>query len=219
MIEFYVKDTGIGIKEENLGLIFQRFRKLEDDKNQLHRGTGLGLAISSQLVHLLGGSITLKSTYGQGSLFSFTIPFAKANGSIDSDKASTFSDDIPVLTDVEILVAEDDISNYMYIEKLLKKTHALIHHALNGKEVLFLLKKHPEIKLVLMDIKMPVMDGIETLHEIRKMGIQIPIIAQTAHAYSDEVLKIKQEGFNDYISKPINPQDFYQKIRAAILNL
>jgi signal transduction histidine kinase/ligand-binding sensor domain-containing protein/CheY-like chemotaxis protein len=212
ILEFYVKDTGIGIKEENLQLIFERFRKIEDDKSQLHRGTGLGLAISSQLVKLLGGTMYLTSKIGEGSVFYFTLPLIKSEvSSIPLKRKKQFMI-FPDLSNYEILVAEDDISSFLYFERLLKKTGAKIFHAADGKQVLSLLKDNPEIKLVLMDIKMPLMDGIEALHEMRKMNILIPVIAQTAYALANEVEKLKDEGFDDYISKPINPEYFYQKI-------
>jgi signal transduction histidine kinase len=212
MLEFYVKDTGIGIQEENLHLVFERFRKIEDDISQLHRGAGLGLSISFQLVNMLGGTMNVTSKFGEGSVFYFTIPFIKSDTPFIAPKISRQTDMIPDLSDCTILVAEDDSSSFSYIEKLLKKTNANISHALNGKEVLSLLQKHNEIDLILMDIKMPVMDGIEALHEIRKMNIQIPVIAQTAYTLANEVVKLKNEGFDEYISKPVNPENFYRKI-------
>jgi len=119
---------------------------------------------------------------------------------------------IPDLSNWLILVAEDDLSNYLYIEKLLKKTQARILRAINGKEVLDILQAHDEIKLVLMDIKMPVMDGIESLQEMKKRKLKIPVIAQTAHAFADEIEKIKQAGFDDLITKPIMAANLYRII-------
>jgi signal transduction histidine kinase/ligand-binding sensor domain-containing protein len=209
MLEFYVKDTGRGIKEEYRQLVFDRFRKIEEDKTYLHRGTGLGLAISQQLVNLLGGSIYLTSEIGVGSVFYFTIPM------IESDSGELCNEPVPHIAAVPdyghccILVAEDDISNFTYLEKLLNKIHFKVLHAVNGIEVLKILENNQAIELILMDIKMPVMDGIESLHALRKMGVDIPVIAQTAYALTDEVLKLKKEGFDDYISKPIMPEYLY----------
>ncbi|MBN1414243.1 MAG: response regulator [Bacteroidales bacterium] len=210
MLEFYVKDTGIGIKKEDQSVIFERFRKLEDDTSQTQRGTGLGLAISSQLVNLLGGTLHFRSKAGKGSTFYFTIPLTKAETPGISFRTKMQTGVIPDLSKYVILVAEDDISNFLYIEKLLKKTQARILHALNGKDVLDILQNNKKIKLILMDIKMPVMDGIESLHEIKKRNIQIPVIAQTAYAFSDEIERIKMVGFDDYITKPIVAADLYQ---------
>lgn len=213
MLEFYVKDTGIGIKEENLQMIFERFRKVEDDKSHLHRGTGLGLAISSQLVNLLGGKMYLTSKIGEGSVFYFTIPLIKSELPSDQLQKNKQLMIIPDLSGYEILVAEDDNASFLFIERLLKKTGVKILHAVNGIEVLNILQKNHEINLILMDIKMPVMDGIETLHELHKKNIRIPVvIAQTAYALASEVIKLKEEGFDDYISKPVNPEDLYLKI-------
>jgi CheY-like chemotaxis protein len=218
MLEFYVKDTGIGIKEEHLHIIFERFRKIEDDKNQLHRGTGLGLAISYQLVNLLGGEMHLDSKIGEGSVFYFTIPLLRSkviHGPIQANKPT---ENLPNLLNCHILVAEDDVSNYNYIEKLLKKAKAKVIHAVNGKQVLSILQTPNKINLILMDIKMPEMDGIEALHELRKMNIRIPVIAQTAYALANEVVKLKNEGFDDYISKPIDPVKFYLTISQCLRN-
>jgi signal transduction histidine kinase/ligand-binding sensor domain-containing protein/CheY-like chemotaxis protein len=218
--EFYVKDTGIGIKEENLQLIFERFRKIEENNMQLYRGTGLGLTISSQLVKLLGGTMWVTSKVGEGSVFYFTIPEVDFREAITSPILNKeMTDDLPDLTNRTILVAEDDFSNFLFIERLLKKTHVCVIHAENGNQVLKMIQNHPEIELVLMDIKMPEMDGIEALHEIRKMNIQIPVIAQTAYTLAGEVIKLKAEGFNEYISKPINSSVLYRVIHQNLIKI
>lgn len=209
MLEFYVKDTGIGIKEENQQLVFERFRKIEDDKSTLRRGTGLGLAISYQLVNLLGGSMRLTSKVGEGSVFYFTIPLIKSDSPYLPVQRDEFTSALPDFNNCPILVAEDDMANFNYIDKLLKRAKAKVIHAANGKQVLNLLKNNYDVKLILMDIKMPEMDGIETLHELRKINIRIPVIAQTAYALADEVVRLKKEGFDEYISKPIQREYLY----------
>jgi signal transduction histidine kinase len=220
MLEFYVKDTGIGIKEENLQLIFERFRKIEENGIQLYRGTGLGLTISSQLVKLLGGTMRVTSKIGEGSVFYFTIPVLESNEPVAPPKLNKEVIGIlPDLSNYTVLVAEDDISNFFYIERLLIKTHVNVIHAENGIQVLKIIQNHPEINLVLMDIKMPEMDGIEALHEIRKMNIQIPVIAQTAYTLADEVTKLKAEGFDEYISKPINSTTLYTILHRNLINV
>jgi signal transduction histidine kinase/ligand-binding sensor domain-containing protein len=217
MLEFYVKDTGVGIKEENQQLVFERFRKVEEDKTQLHRGTGLGLSISYQLVNLLGGSMYLTSKIGEGSVFYFTIPLIKTDSHCIPVQRNELTNRLPDFKNHIILVAEDDIANYNYIEKLLRKAKAKVIHAVNGKQVLKILQNCThDIKLILMDIKMPEMDGIETLHEIRKMNISIPVIAQTAYALADEIVKLKKEGFDEYISKPIQREYLYYIIEKLI---
>lgn len=216
MLEFYVKDTGVGIKEEHQQVIFERFRKVEEDRNNLHRGTGLGLAISSQLVNLLGGTIYLSSKQNEGSVFYFTIPLIKPDSAYLPVRKTRHFGPPPDLNHSVILVAEDDQANFNYIEKLLKKAHARVIHASNGKQALQILENNHDIELILMDIKMPEMDGIETLHEIKKLNGRIPIIAQTAYALADEVVKLKNEGFDEYISKPIQRESLYMVISKYI---
>ena len=134
MLEFYVRDTGIGVKKENQELIFERFRKLEDDKKQLHRGTGLGLAISFQLVNLLGGSMWLHSKPGEGSTFYFTIPLIGTQSVYKLKPKNSEPEEIPDYRNCTILVAEDDLANFNYIDKLLKKANANVLRAEDGKE-------------------------------------------------------------------------------------
>jgi signal transduction histidine kinase len=212
MLRFYVKDTGIGIKEEHQPLVFERFRKLEDDKFQLHRGTGLGLAISYQLVSLMGGNMGLESEYGKGSIFYFTIPVISSTSSYKPIPKKIQTENIPDFKNMAILVAEDDEANFNYIDKLLKKANVKVFHAEDGKQAIHLLEMHNEIKIVLMDIKMPVMDGIEALKIIKSSGICIPVIAQTAYALADEVVKLKKAGFDEYVSKPIQRENLYAVI-------
>jgi CheY-like chemotaxis protein len=216
MLEFYVKDTGTGIKEENQQVIFERFRKVEEDKSHLHRGTGLGLAISSQLISLLGGTISLSSKPGEGSVFYFTIPLIKSDSPYNPILKARISDRIPDFKNRCVMVAEDDMSNFKYIERILKKAGLKVVHAENGSQVLSMLQKPNDIKLILLDIKMPGMDGIETLHEIRKMNVTLPVIAQTAYALADEVWKFRKEGFDDYIAKPISVDNLYFMIEKFL---
>jgi signal transduction histidine kinase/ligand-binding sensor domain-containing protein/CheY-like chemotaxis protein len=212
-LEFYVKDTGIGIKDEYLEIIFHRFRKIEEDNENIYRGAGLGLAISQQLVRLLGGKIRVESKSGEGSVFYFTISINKAVQSRSIGRQSYDTQMIPLLNDKIILVAEDDYSNFLYIEKLLLKTHAKVLHATNGEQAVELTSQNPGVNLVLMDIKMPGMNGMEALKKIRQLFDNIPVVAQTAYVLADELKLMHEAGFSDYISKPIKPNDFY-----ALLN-
>jgi CheY-like chemotaxis protein len=216
MLEFYVKDTGIGIKAEHVDIIFQRFRKVEDDTSYLYRGAGLGLSISQQLVRMLGGSMRVESEYKKGSVFYFTIPLQKSTRLKPGQKVFEISGDIPMLENCAVLVAEDDFANYSYLEKLLQKTKARVLHAYNGKQVISLAISNPDIRLILMDIKMPEMNGIEAFRKLQKLNIQVPVIAQTAYAFSDEMRKIRAAGFTDYISKPINAKELYKMISKHI---
>lgn len=222
-IQFYVKDSGIGIKKEHQKIIFERFRKIEENENQIHRGAGLGLAISYQLVSLLGGSIWVESEENKGATFYFTIPLANKEevGKVPlvTVNSSDYLNNLPNLQNHTIIIAEDDQANFAYIHKLIERTKASVIRAETGLQVLNLLENlHENISIILMDIKMPELDGIETLKEIRRRNIQIPILAQTAHVFSDEIRQLKDVGFDEYISKPINAAELYNKINK-LLNL
>lgn len=215
-VEFYVRDTGIGIKKEHHSIIFQRFRKIEENKNQLYRGAGLGLAISSELINLLGGKIWVDSEPGKGSVFHLTIP-CKVGSQVSLPKVVEQSEiTYPNLQNVTILVAEDELSNYLYLEKLLSKTGATIFHATNGREAVSMAESIKNLHLILMDIKMPEMDGFQALKVIRQRNSKIPVVAQTAHALSDEVVLMKEAGFDFYITKPIKPTEFFNCLVSAI---
>jgi signal transduction histidine kinase/ligand-binding sensor domain-containing protein/ActR/RegA family two-component response regulator len=218
MYEFYVRDTGIGIRKADQERVFERFRKIEADRLHLHRGTGLGLAISYHLVKLLGGSMRLSSKFGKGSTFYFTIQSLETQEPhiLHQPEMTTFTGDADHCT---ILVAEDDHSNFRYLERLIKNFGLKVLHAGNGKKVLDFFKDHHNICLVLMDIKMPEMDGIEALHEIRKMGVQVPVIAQTAYALADEVVRLQNEGFDGYIAKPIQQITLHELLSKHISGL
>ena len=220
-MEFYVRDTGIGIKKEDQSIVFQRFRKLEEDRSHLYRGAGLGLAISSELIYLLGGRIFLESEPGVGSVFSITVPVGNA-GSESSKKGTTNygsreNIQFPDFSGKNILVAEDDSTNYLYIEKLLRKTGANILHALNGLQVVSMANTLPNLHMVLMDIKMPRMDGMEALKNLRESGNAVPVVALTAYALSDEISRLREAGFEYYITKPVKMKEFFDALKTVLL--
>ncbi|MBN1413562.1 MAG: response regulator [Bacteroidales bacterium] len=209
MLEFYVKDTGIGIKKEFLEVIFWRFRKIEDERQNIYRGAGLGLSISQHLVKMLGGEIWVESRPGEGSTFYFTISVDKTKRSHNNDYPLSYNTAIPNLDGKMVLVAEDDLSHFLYIEKLLVKTQARVLHAETGEQVIDLVIENPGLSLILMDIKMPRMNGIEAFNKVRQQFGHIPIVAQTAYALEDEKKRLLKAGFNDYIAKPIRPDEFF----------
>jgi signal transduction histidine kinase/ligand-binding sensor domain-containing protein/CheY-like chemotaxis protein len=216
IIEFYVKDTGIGIKKENLQFIFLRFRKVEDNSTEIHRGAGLGLSIAQQLVNILGGTIYAESEPMKGSTFFFTLPLSSENSPQPAYDKPLKINHLPDLKNLKIIIAEDDEANFAYIQKLVQRTGCIILHANNGKQVLFHLEKNPDIAFILMDIKMPIMDGIEALKEIRKRGLSIPVIAQTAYALADEINIFKEAGFNEYLTKPIISSELFDRINKIL---
>jgi signal transduction histidine kinase/CheY-like chemotaxis protein len=212
-ILFWVSDTGIGIKPDDLEYIFNRFTKVESD-DAIYRGTGLGLSISRSLVEMLNGHIWVESKIDKGSTFYFELP-----GNIDiknqsREKRSTNSYNID-LSDKNILIVEDERSNYILVQSFLTKTRAMLTWAHNGN-IAIEHCKNKKYDIILMDIRMPVIDGYETLRQIRKIDAEVPIIAQTAYATPDEKEKISQAGFNDYIVKPYSKDDILKKIAPYV---
>jgi len=203
-IEFYVSDTGIGIAPENQSIIFQRFRQVAKSNNEIYGGNGLGLSISKSLVEKLGGTLTVNSALGSGSTFTFTIPYIREEDTVSTTAIPSTSMDDRHWNDKTILIVEDEANNHFYMEEVLSDSHAVLRHAWNGKEAVEEVKEHPEISLVLMDIKMPVMDGYEATQLIKQIRPELPVIAQTAFALSHDKEHSLQAGFDNYIAKPIS---------------
>ncbi|OFX62166.1 MAG: hypothetical protein A2046_10070 [Bacteroidetes bacterium GWA2_30_7] len=204
-LEFYVKDSGIGIKPEMQEKIFERFRQAEIGTRRHYGGTGLGLSISKGFIELLGGKIWVKSEINNGSIFYFTLPY-KPVYEIDNSKANQKENATTVL------VAEDEEYNFLFIEELLIDMHLKLIHAKNGKETVEICKSNPNINLILMDIKMPVMDGHSAAIQIKEFLPDLPIIAQSAYALQYEKEKYNGVAFDDYITKPIQEEDLKHKV-------
>jgi signal transduction histidine kinase len=201
---FYVTDTGIGISQENMKYIFERFRQLDDSSNRLHEGTGLGLTISKNLAELLGGSLWIESTEGKGSTFYFTIPYNTTKTKKMQEKSN--NQDSYNWQGKKILVIEDDPTSREFINEVLKPTEAELIFSEDGEKGLQKYKEQ-DIDLILMDIRLPGEDGIEITRKIRQRDNDIRIIAQTAYAMSEDRKKCMDAGADDYISKPIDPDD------------
>ncbi|RGP13570.1 ATP-binding protein [Parabacteroides gordonii] len=206
---FYVSDTGCGIDKDVKDSVFQRFVKLDS----FAQGTGLGLSICQMIVHKLGGEIGVDSELGQGSTFWFTLPdtvIEESHVSVAETNKTEVSTESP--TDnktATLLIAEDNESNYTLIKAILKDYNLL--HAWNGQEAIDLYRKyHPD--MILMDLKMPIMDGYQATEEIRKDNTIIPIIAVTAFAFAEDEQRVSQSGFNGYVAKPIKPNNLKKKI-------
>ncbi len=200
-IRFYVKDTGKGIKHEYLEMIFERFRQVDDSFTKRQGGTGLGLAITKNLVELLGGNIWVESTVEIGSTFYFTIPY-------EQNEMDNMLSDTPVENYVidwksfTFLVAEDDDINFFFLREALQFTKVNIVRASNGLEAINI-SKSKDFDIILMDIKMPILDGFEATRQIKRNKPQIPIIAQTAYAMAGEDEKAYQAGCDGYVTKPL----------------
>lgn len=199
-IEFFIEDTGKGIGKKYHDKIFERFRKVDEEGTRLYDGVGLGLAICKGNVDLLKGKIWLESETGEGARFFFTIPYEQFAEEETIKKNITYSENY--LNGLTILVAEDDEINYLYIKEIFRGSGADVLHAVNGREAVDICRANDKIGIVLIDIKMPVMNGYEAIKQIRELRPSLPIIAQTAFALSNEMLKAFNAGSNDYISKP-----------------
>lgn len=213
-LEFYVKDTGIGIHKEMQDVIFNRFHQLNMVRSLKSKGTGLGLAISKSIINLLGGEIYVDSDFGKGATFSFSLPYkSEQNKSTEKQKHTpTFLD----WSDKVILLAEDEESNYLFIREVLRRTKVKLIWVENGKEALSILESEKKIDLILMDIQMPEMNGYEAFTKIKEKGYNMPIIAQTAYAMVEEREKIMSMGFNSYIAKPIQINMLFNLISELI---
>jgi signal transduction histidine kinase len=212
IFEFYVRDTGIGISPEHFEMIFERFRQVESGLSRKFGGTGLGLTISKVLIKLLGGKIWLTSEFDKGSTFYFTLPYIKSK----QTKATEAEKDkvvVPHWPDKTILVAEDEEFNYFLIQEILSQTNVRVLRAKNGIEAVESCKKYPEINLVLMDIKMPEMNGYEATKIIKSFKPHLPIIAQTAYAMTEDRSKALSAGCDSYLSKPIQKERLLSVIR------
>ncbi len=209
-IEFFVKDTGMGIPQKEFQRIFETFYRSEQALSQAIRGNGLGLNIAKELVELMGGKIGVSSEVNIGSRFSFTVP-------VDSSSVLKFenrqkripSEDI---SEMSILVAEDEPINFQYIKTLLENRVKKIDHALNGKIAVDMVST-THYDLVLMDLKMPVMGGLEATKIIKEMHPSVRIIVQTAYTFAEEQELAYQAGCDDLISKPIQEEVLLESIR------
>ncbi|MEX0986562.1 MAG: PAS domain S-box protein [Bacteroidales bacterium] len=203
-VRIYVKDSGIGVESEKHQFIFDRFRQGYSSNTKLYGGTGLGLAISKNLVELLGGNIGVTSTPDKGSEFWFTIPVEELKNMepMVSERKVNLNND---WKGKKILVAEDDRSNFNLISEVLKDTNVEIIWARDGQETIRLFDEHSDsLSLILMDIRMPVMDGYMCTRIIKEKNPGMPVIAQTAYAMSGEKENSREAGCDDYISKPLH---------------
>lgn len=200
-VEFYVSDSGIGIPNNKIRLIFDRFGQVDQDEELQSSGTGLGLPISKSLVNLMGGEMWVESTVGKGSTFYFTLPLVIEKTKEEarvllSNKSYNWSDK-------QILVAEDEELNWYFVNEMLRQTGASVHRAIDGREVVAKAKKlSPDA--ILMDLKMPELSGIEAARKIRGFNKRVPIIAQTAFVMAEEKEESLQAGCNHFVTKPLD---------------
>lgn len=213
VVDFEVKDTGIGIAPDKIESIFESFTQASSDTTRKFGGSGLGLTISKRLLELLGSKITVKSELGKGSVFSFSIKFKSSTKQLSPILANI--QDIRSLKGTRILIAEDNQINVLLARQFMKQWDVDCDVAENGLIAYELIQTN-NYDLVLMDLQMPEMDGYETTEKVRKLPgakyANLPIIALTASAMLDIKDKAFESGMNDYVSKPFNPDELYRKI-------
>jgi len=216
LIRFYVKDTGVGLPKGKEHEIFDRFSKFSNDQQRLYGGTGIGLSIAKNLVEMMGGQIGVESEPLEGTQFYFTLPFHRIGVKMPGQKDVERKRKNYNWEGKTFLVAEDEEDNFRYIEVALALSNASLIWARDGKEAVDIFRKIDNIDLVLMDIKMPFMDGYVATREIKQLSKRVPVIAQTAYAMSEEKEKSMAAGCDDFIAKPIGYDDLLSTIHRFV---
>jgi len=213
-VEFFVQDTGQGIAQDKLEMIFDIFTQEDPSMTRGYEGSGLGLTIARGLVNLLGGTMSVTSEKGKGSIFTFTVPYRET---VVAEKSVALDDKNDIVSGKPlVLIAEDDELSCKLIAKLLKQAGCDYLQARNGLEAVELCKQHQAISLVLMDIKMPVMNGLEATKLIREFRPKLPIIAITAHAQTGDEPRFLAAGCDGYISKPFSKDKLFKLLQKHI---
>ncbi|MDG5800750.1 response regulator [Marinilabiliaceae bacterium ANBcel2] len=215
---FYISDTGAGIPQKKLNIIFNRFVQADQDMTRPYNGVGLGLSIAKGYVNKLNGEIWVDSKENIGSTFYFKIPYnpVEQNEDDTTNKRTQKKLNIESQKPVKILIAEDDQFSRLFIEALLEDQNIILENVINGNEAISKAESDPDISLILMDVKMPGMDGLKATKEIRKRGITTPIIIQTAYALPGDRDKAFKAGCNEYITKPINKDKLISMLKKLL---
>jgi hypothetical protein len=213
-IEFYVKDTGIGIPADKMDIIFERFRQIDDTHNRIHGGVGLGLAICSEIAKLMKGEIRAESVEGKGSTFYFLL-----KNIVQKEVLSTPAESKTIYPDLKgktILIVEDEETNFILLKEFLKKSGASIIWMKNGEDSVEICKTNAQIHLVLMDIRLSGIDGLEASKRIKTFRPELKIIAQTAFTFTKDRQLNMSSYFDEYIPKPINFNDLIEVINKQM---
>ncbi|MCK5136303.1 MAG: response regulator [Bacteroidales bacterium] len=210
----YVKDTGIGISKDKQSLIFERFRQVDETSKRSFEGSGLGLSITKGLVEALGGKLWLESEIDKGTTFYVNIPIKSSElpgreGYITSEEGD-FD-----ITDMKILIVEDDPANRQLLEEFLGGLDTDVRFAMEGQEAIGIFKQTPDFDLVLMDMKLPDMSGIQVTQILKKINPQVKVIAQTAYAMSNDREKFIKDGCDGYIEKPYDIVKLFRIIQSV----
>jgi signal transduction histidine kinase/CheY-like chemotaxis protein len=213
-LEFYVKDTGIGIDKDRQAVIFERFIQADISDEHAFQGAGLGLAISKAYVEMLGGKIWMESEKGIGSSFYFTLPYDVERKAEKESTTDTRAKELETpLNKLKTLIVDDDETSRRLLATILKQQSKEILYAKTGLEAITVFRNNPDIDLILMDMKMPIMDGYEATRQIRQINRKSFIIAQTAFSLEGDKEKAIAAGCSDYISKPVNKAELLTLIK------
>jgi signal transduction histidine kinase len=213
-LEFYVKDTGIGISEKHRQAIFDRFWQVESGLARQYGGTGLGLSISNAFIKNMGGQIIVESIPGSGSCFSFSLPYVRSVSRI-TPKPVQVKETLNYKGKT-ILIVEDEPDNFDLLKIILGRLNLRILHAWDGNEALQIFNEHAEINLILMDFKLPDIPGQKVVAEMLKTRPKLPVIATTAYAMSGDKEKALQAGCISYLSKPIRSEDLFTELKKFL---
>ena len=232
-----VRDTGRGIKKENVEKLFNKFERLDEDRNTTIEGTGLGLAITKSLVNLMNGTINVQSTFGEGSIFIVNLPqkiskitdtsleaknynfYQKSTFVENNENVEVLSDDISQENKIKILIVDDNKLNVKVVFKLLTGLPYIIEECYSGQECLNKIKEGNHYDLILMDIMMPEKSGEDTLNELKSIpNFTTPVIALTADVVAGADEKYLNEGFSDYLGKPFKKEELTEKINKVLNN-
>jgi hypothetical protein len=218
-LTFYVKDTGIGIHKDKIEIIFDRFRQVSEGSNRNYEGVGLGLSITRAYVEMLGGKLWVESEEGIGSCFYFTLPFkTESEAATNNHKDLTSKKNEMHVADLNILIAEDDETAEWLLSMTVKPYCKSLLIARSGSQAVEICRSHPEIDLILMDIRMPDMNGYEATKQIRMFNKDVVIVAQTAYGLSCDKNNSIIAGCNEHLSKPINKDQIGELIQKYFMN-
>ena len=214
VLQFYVKDTGIGIPAEHLEHIFNRFEQVDSDHTRLHEGNGLGLSIAKAYVELLGGKIWVESVLEKGSTFFFTLPYNTEPATTPDKEIDPLEETVRLSKRLNVLIVEDDELSELLLTRIVETYSQKMLYAKTGEEAITICRNNPDLDLILMDIRLPEKDGLVSTRQIREFNKEIIIIAQTAYALTGDKTMALAAGCNDYITKPINRRMLLEMIHT-----
>ena len=216
-VEFFVKDTGIGIDKKAQKLIFESFMQENVSNTREHEGSGLGLTIANKMIELTGGTIRLQSVKGEGSIFSFNIPNNVKQEDLIINDNGYFDEAMKnLMRDLKILIVEDDIISAVYYEEIIKKHFKKVIRVTTGEDALNTCRSNPDIFLILLDIRMPKMDGFEVIKQLRQFNKEVIIIVQTAYAQRGDQESALKLGCNEFINKPLNKMILFKTMKKYL---